>query len=609
MRPWSADQSPRSGEIRPRRRSGMPVPEQDPSLAGRPAPGSMNWGADQPSGTWAGEMPPFSNSSVQNKMPPPPGMSMGTAKSVSRPMTPGEFPESTPRRELAQPIVPLGRFGRATGLSLKLRFLLALTLLSLAPAFLLVVLYQQANQTSLTGAGQQTLASAAQSDGNVLTQEVANRQAYLSRLSQKSSIAQVVGAKPSATILQQANDLLSTASLSTGDSLAWMVLNGSDQIVAASPASAAGQPLTSATALLSDPSVLDKFVQAQRNKPASQSGQNTLAVISGVDSNGSAKAWCATLAFTAPGSPAQSGVVLAMFAIPTMVDAYLSALPLTTNSYAVMFDTQGTIMGAAHNQTLSQQVGQRVSIPALQNAVQAAQAGQGSSEQIFDDPTTGVSEAATGITLKNLGWTILVVAPPDALAPATTGLLSARNAPLIFLSIIVITTLVATWVALPIVRPIRRATRDILASTDDVRLLAEQAKQIAKDQRLGSDILEGAAKGLDLRRRAIGRDASLIANSSTAAAARLAQLAYAINELPESYQAPMQMLSREIYQELQTAHQLATGISSGLESDPVQKRLGNVMEGAAEISQQFDQASQQLERGASRLERAADSLQ
>ena len=71
----------------------------------------------------------------------------------------------------------------------------------------------------------------------------------------------------------------------------------------------------------------------------------------------------------------------------------------------------------------------------------------------------------------------------------------------------------------------------------------------------------------------------------------------------------MQLLSREIYQELQTAHQLASGISSGLESDPVQKRLGNVMEGAAEISQQFDQASQQLEHGASRLERAADALQ
>src|SRR5262249_42164365 len=160
--------------------------------------------------------------------------------------------------------------------------------------------------------------------------------------------------------------------------------------------------------------------------------------------------------------------------------------------------------------------------PGLLNAVQALQQDQGGTEQIFNDPTTQVEEATSGTFLKDLGWVCLVVAPPGDLAPATTGLLAGRNSPLIFLTIIVVTTLIATWVALPIVRPIRRATRDILGSTDDVRLLAEQAKQIAKDQRLGTDILEGAAKGLDMRRRSIGRDASLIANSSTTAATRLA---------------------------------------------------------------------------------------
>ncbi len=605
MRPWSADQPPRSGDARPRRLSGMPVPEQDPSLAGRPAPGSMNWGADQPSGAWAGELPPFSNQATANRMAPPPGM----AKSVSRPMTPGEFPESAPRRETAQPAVPLGRFGRATGLSLKLRFLLALTLLSLAPAFLLVLLYQQANTTSLTQAGQQTLVAAAQADSNAITQELTSRQAYLTRLSQKSVIVQATGASPSAATIQQAETLLNTASLSTGDALAWMVLNGSDQIVAASPTSSEGQSLATATAILTDPSLLDKFVQAQRSAPAPKPGQSVLAVTSGLDDGLADKVWVATLAFTSPGTPSQSGVVLAVFSLPAIATMYLSALPTTANSYAALFDSQGTLLGAVGNQKLAQQVGQQLSIAPLQNILHSVQAGQGSSEQIYTDPTTGVNEAAAGATLKDLGWVVLVVAPPEALAPATTGLLAGRNLPLILLTIIVVTTLVATWVALPIVRPIRRATRDILTSTEDVRLLAEQAKQIAKDQRLGSDILEGAAKGLDMRRRAIGRDASLIANSSTAAATRLAQLAYTINELPESFQAPMQLLSREIYQELQTAHQLASGISSGLESDPVQKRLGNVMEGAAEISQQFDQASQQLEHGASRLERAAETLQ
>lgn len=604
MRPWSADQPPFSGDARPRRNPGMPVPEQDPSLPGRPAPGPMSRGRDQSTGAWAGELPSFSNQAASTKMAPP----SGGPKTTSRPMSRGEFPELSPKRDVPAQQIALGRFGRATGLSLKLRFLLALTLLSLAPAFLLVLLYQQANQTSLTQAGQQTLAAAAQANSNILTQELASRQSYLARLAKQNSIAQTSNGTASGNTIQQAEQLLNTARLSTGDGIAWLVLNRSDQIVAASPTSSEGQSLAAATALLTRPADLENFVQAQRKAPAPKPNQTVLLVASGLDDGLADKVWVATLAFVSPSSPTQSGIVLAVFSLPALINTYLSVLPSHPNSYAVLMNSQGTILGVVGNKKLSQQVGQPVSITSLQNELQAVQKDQ-SSEQIFNDPTTGIDQAAAGTFMKDLGWVCLVVAPSASLTPATSGLLASRNAPLIFLSIIVVTTLVATWVALPIVRPIRRATRDILASTDDVLLLAEQAKQIAKDQRLGSDILEGAAKGLDMRRRAIGRDASLIANSATAAASRLAQLAYTINELPESFQAPMQMLSREIYQELQTAHQLATGISSGLESDPVQKRLGNVMEGAAEISQQFEQASQQLERGAGRLEHAAEALQ
>jgi hypothetical protein len=604
MRPWSADQPPRAGDVRPRRMSGTPAPEQEPSFSGHAAPGSMNWGADQPAGTWSGGLPPFNNQAAPPRMPPPPGMT----KTVSRPMSGGDAAPPAPKRDVMQPAPSLGQFGRATGLSLKLRFLLALTLLSLAPAFLLVLLYQQANQASLDQAGQQTLTAVAQANSNTLTQELTSRQAYLARLAQQSIITQVTSGSPSAATIQQAEDLLNTASLATSDAGAWLVLNGSDQIVAASPASAAGQSLGSTT-LLAHPGALENFVQAERKAPAPKSGQTTLAVASGQDVAFPNKVWIATLDLLTPSSPSQSGVVLAVFSLPTLVSTYFSALPSDSSSYAGLFDTQGTILGAAGNQNLNQQSGQALAIAPLQDLLQALKTGQSSAEQVYHDPTTDKDEVAAGFMNKTLGMVFVVVAPPGDLTPPTTGLLEARNLPLIFLTIFVVTTLVATWVALPIVRPIRQATRDILASTNDVRLLAEQAKQIAKDQRLGTDILESAAKGLDMRRRAIGRDASLIANSSSAAATRLAQLAHAINELPEQFQGPMQALSREIYQELQTAHQLASGISSSLESDPAQKRLGNVMEGAAEISQQFDQASQQLEHGASRLEHAADSLQ
>jgi hypothetical protein len=506
------------------------------------------------------------------------------------------------------PAIPLGRFGRATGLSLKLRFLLALTLLSLAPAFLLVLLYQQANQTSLTQAGQQTLFATAQTDSHALTQELARRQAQLVRLAQQSSIAQASRGSPAPGTLSQAEGLLSDARLSTGDGVAWMVLNGSDQIIAATPGTIEGQTLAS-TSLLQHPAALESFVHAQRAAPPPKAGQTPLVVASGQDDKVQGKVWLAELAFVSPTTPAQSGAVLAVFSFPAIISAYFSALPSSSTSYAALFDTKGTVLGVVGNHQLEQQQGQPLSIAPLQEVLQALQTGQSNAVQVYNDPKTGTQETVAGVFNKDLGLVCLVVAPTGDLATATTGLLEPRNVPLIFLSIIVVTTLIATWVALPIVRPIRQATREILASTDDVKLLAEQAKQIAKDQRLGTDILEGAAKGLDMRRRAIGRDATLIVNSATVAATRLAQLAHTVSELPESFQAPMQMLTREIYQELQTAHQLAAGISSSLESDPAQKRLGNVMEGAAEISQQFDQASQQLQLGADRLERAAEALQ
>ncbi len=605
MRPWSADQSPYSGDPRSTGMSGMQPSEQHSAFSGRPTPGSTSWGGNQPSGTWSDESPPFDNQTPSNWMSPPSSI----YASPSRRQMEGEANELPPQREIARPVIPLGRIGNATGFNLKLRFLLALTLLSLAPAFLLVLLYQQVNQTSIIQVGQQSLVAVAQTDSNALTQELASRQEYLSQLAQQSTIAQASQGGASALTISQAENILSTARLSTKGALAWVVLNGSDQIVAASPTNSEGQSLGSATAILTNPSGLEKFVQTQRAATRSHNGQTTLAVADGLDNGFSDKVWIATLAFVSPTAPAHSGVVLAIFSLPSIVSTYLSAPPFNAHSYVSLCGTNGTILSVVGNQNLAAQVGQPLSLAPLQNAVRDLQSGQSNNMPTYNDPTTGAQEAVAGYLNKDLGMVFLVAAPPGDLAPATTGLLQGRNVPLIFLSIMVVTTLVATWVALPIVRPIRRATREILASTDDVRLLAEQAKQIAKDQRMGTVILEGAAKGLDMRRRAIGRDAELIVKSAAASATRLSQIASAVNEMPESLRGPVHMLTRELYQELQTTHQLASGIASRLERDPVQTRLGNVMEGAAEISQQFDQASQQLQTGATRLEHAAESLQ
>ncbi|HLV98547.1 MAG TPA: hypothetical protein VKT82_07685, partial [Ktedonobacterales bacterium] len=380
---------------------------------------------------------------------------------TSRPLA-GGASTVPPMREIARPVLSLNRFGSANGLTLKFRFLLALTLLALAPACLLVLLYQQANQNTLTQAGQKSLAAAAQTNSHTLTQVLANHQAQLARLAQQSSIAQVSQGNGDT---QQAETLLQTAGLSTGDALAGMVLNRSDQIVAALPASLEGQRLASST-VLADSGALERFVHAQRSAPMPKVGQSALPVASGTDAALAARAWVATIAFVSPAAPAHSGVVLAIYSLPAMVKSYLSALPSVSNSYASVFATTGTLLGVVGNQALAQQIGQTLAIAPLQHAIHATQATPTSSALIYDDPTTNTQETAAGFFNKDLEMAFLVTAPPGALAPAITGLLQGRNLPLIFLIIFVITSLVATWVALPIVRPIRRATREILASTD-----------------------------------------------------------------------------------------------------------------------------------------------
>jgi hypothetical protein len=574
-------------------------------------PASNPW---EPGGSYA---PPIerSASSSQRSSPLPPDKGV--------PPTPVATPEPLPDRnvgqsDLAHPfgndatrsLIPSGRFGRATGRGLKLRFLLALTLIALAPASLLVVIYQQANSSAVEHAGQMVLQSTAQANSHALRQELANYQAYLTRLARQTSINQISHGSPSANNLKQAEEQLNEASLSTESPIAWMLLNENDQIIASTPSSIEGQTLTKSTVMASADQ-LETFVHTLRSAPPPAPNQSSLTITSGQDSSLPNKTWAAMLAFISPTTPTQSGAILAIFSLPEIANNSLSTFSSSSTSYVMLVDPTGTVLGVVGNQQMAKQVGQPITTTPLHNAQQRLLQGEDLSitPQIYDDPITGKQEEVAGALIPELKWGILVVASPNAVAPAVPVLLSDQNVPLILLCIVVVTTLIATWVAIPIVRPIRRASREILGSTDDVRLLAEQAKQISKDQQLGTDIMKGAAKGLDMRRRAIRRDASMIVNSTSTAAGRLTQLTQALSGTPDHFQRQLQQLMWELHQDLQTSYQLAANIASSLENDPAQRHLGNVLEGAAEISQQFDLASQQLQQGVNRLERAAEALQ
>lgn len=180
-----------------------------------------------------------------------------------------------------------------------------------------------------------------------------------------------------------------------------------------------------------------------------------------------------------------------------------------------------------------------------------------------------------------------------------------RNAWLLLLGIFVLVVLVATWIALPIVRPIRRASRVIASTTEDVRKLARDAQVISDDQAMGTTILAGASKRLSGRRQSLIRDAALIARTCQSTQPRLQRLHLKLQEAGDD-QAIEDL--RALYQSLQQVYATASAIADGLLKDNSLSQLDQAMEGAREIAKQFEAAGKQLEEETKHLEIAARSL-
>ncbi len=579
-------------------------------------------GASAPSDTLLRGNPtaPPKNRGIQGT--PHPGM---RDAAPSHPQPPGAVPGSMSgappssglkqTRETTLPTLSLQRLWRGTGLGIKVRFLLALTLLSLSPAFLLVVVFQQVTLTNEHQTAQHILQVSARTTAGSILAELTQKQAILQRLAAQSSIAQLQGTS-SAAAITQSEVLLAHAGLAEDDAVAWVVLGSENQILAASPSTLRGQAL-GAFSLLANPAPLVAFVQQQRSLPPPQEGKEApLAVATGQDASISGINWAAELAFVAPSNPAHSVAVLSVFSLQQSLHPLLAPFSSDPTSYTLLVNTEGIILAVSGSsdpleQQLETDLGHQLPSAALKQAVASTLAPEGPSDAplLFHDALTGTNEQAAGTAIGTLGWACFVVAAPTPLLPADSGILSPRNTPLLFLGILVATVLVATWVAFPIVRPIRRATREILATTNGVRVLAKQAEQIASDHQLGTNILEGAAKGLDLRRQTLSRDAGLAMQSLQSAHQRVIHLANMFSDARDPRWSEFRTLMIGLRQNIIDASHQIQGMGEVLERDTSQVRLNEVMAGAGEISQQFTRASADLQAGATKLEHAAEVLQ
>ncbi len=492
-----------------------------------------------------------------------------------------------------QPGLTLRTLLRQTGLGIKIRFLLALTLTAVFPAIILVILLGDPSGQEQRAALGQALILQARAQAGAIDQAIATRQSLVSSLAQRSLLFQL--ATRGTDTNGQVTTLLQDARQVDPSSLAWMVVRSDSKIVIAGDASSrlAGLKL-SQVKIVSSPDKLMQLVQAVSvNATAGNLLLSDDANIQG--------GWLA-IAFSVKQNNASSGaVLLAVFSLQKVTQGLITTTGGLEGMAVALLDRQGRVVLSAG----ALASGQKAFIPAPQS-LQTLPLGTSTPAIINNDALTGRTDIAVGVPLKTLSGRYLLMVPPDTtLAPSTRVFFAGRNTPLLILAILVVVVLVATWVALPIVRPIRRATREIGFTTEEVRKLAHDARRIAQEHAIGTTLLSGASKRLGGRRQSIIRDGMTIAQTCGALWPRVQWL----QQIAQGSQNKQLMETLQVLQQgLYHINELGTSIAGGLEKDTTLNQLDGAMESAREISAQFEAAGVQLERGAEQLELAARTL-
>lgn len=492
-----------------------------------------------------------------------------------------------------RPALTLNILLRQTGLGIKVRFLVALILIAIIPAILLVLLLgDPTGQEQRTSLGQ-ALQLQADGQANALNQAFATRQQTVSTLAGRPLLSQLVSGTADPALGQV---VLQTAQQSDTASLAWCLVRPDGTI------SASGDPAgrlvglqLSQIKLVSHPGQLVEFVQSH-SRGTSSSGL----LLS--DDPHIAGGWLA-LASRVSRSPSssQGSVLLALFSLQKVTQGLVDTSKSLNGQVSILLDSQNRVIAHAGQLT----AGQKAFAPGPQS-LQTLPLGQATSTIVKNDPLTGQNDAAIGAAVTALNGHYFLLAPQDtSLAPSSRIFFAGRNTPLLLLAIIVAVVLVATWVALPIVRPIRRATREIGHTTEEVRRLAVDARRIAQDHSLGTAILSGTNRKLSSRRQSIIRDSLLIAQTCDALLPRL-QFVQTLVRASTNRQAieALQVVVQGITQVKETA----TSTAKSWETDTSLSQLDSAMESAREISEQFLGAGQQLEQDAQQLEVAARTL-
>ncbi len=393
---------------------------------------------------------------------------------------------------------------RQKGLGIKIRFLIALTVIAVLPAVVLILILGDPSGHEQRGSLAQTLALQAQAQSAALDQAIELRQSTVTHLAANPSLAQILPGPVAQTQLTTTSpdgglDALRTIQQSDPSSLAWIVLRSDGTIAADGSAHN-----TSTGRSFNTSKIIDNPIQLAPLLQADMAGKPSKEPMLGIDPRRHL-AWLA-LAAPLPGKTTPRAVLLAIFSVPTLASGIVATSTLLNGEVAVLLDQNGNGIASAGTLTAGQHM------PAPMSArIQSVVPGSASPSIIAQNPLTGTTDLAVSTTVATISGRYVLMAPQDTqLVPSNRVLFAGRNTPLLILVILVAVMLVATGVALPIVRPIRRATRRITSATGKVRQLADDARRISHEHSLGTSILRGANKRLSGRRQSIIRDSQMI---------------------------------------------------------------------------------------------------
>jgi hypothetical protein len=482
---------------------------------------------------------------------------------------------------------------RQTGLGIKVRFLLALTLIALFPALILVSLLGDPFGQEQHAALGQALILQAHAQASAVDQAIAIHQFAVSNLAKRTLLPRFVSGTPN--LGDQVSGMLQTVQQVDPASLAWLLLQSGGKILAAgdTPDHLVGLQL-SQSKIVSDPTQLTQLISAVSH--GTPGGTPLLSSDKHIPGG-----WMAMAYPVSQSKTSSSAVLLAVFSLQKVTQGLITTTSSLDSTTAVLLDQQGRVVVNSGPLARGQQVFAFAS-PVLRTLLASA----ATPTLIDNDPLTGRTDIAVSVPVKTLNGHYLLLAPQNtALAPSSRVFFAGRNTPLLILAILVAVVLVATWVALPIVRPIRRATREIGYTTGEVRKLASNARRIAKEHATGTALLSGASKRLGGRRQSIIRDVTAIAHICRTLWPRIQWLQQMVQGSPNKYVLEaLQSLQQGVYQ----INELGIAIISGLESDNFLSQLDGAMESSREISMQFEAAGTELEHDAEQLEIAARTL-